>query len=198
MAAARAPGRWVVVLVVLAGAFATGTGLGLRTGTAGRSMPRDFPVLDPSPPVRLAIPSLGLFQAPVEPVGLTGDGALAVPASQYGDEVGWFEQSPSPGQFGPAVLVGHVDTAVGPAVFHRLDAVRPGDQIEVTRLDRRVAVFEITEVRSYDKASLPVDRLYGDFSRPALRLITCGGPWVGGETGYADNVVVFAALVAAS
>jgi hypothetical protein len=39
--------------------------------------------------------------------------------------------------------------------------------------------------------------VYGDFTRPGLRLITCGGRWVGGELGYADNVVVFASLVRA-
>lgn len=193
MAATRAPRRWVAVLVILTGAFATGASLGRLT--AGHRLPGDFPVLDPSPPVRLTIPSLGVL-APVRPVGLAAEGTLAVPASRNGDEVGWYEQSPTPGQLGPAVLVGHVDTTTGPAVFHRLGTVRPGAEVEVTRLDRSVAVFEVTEVRSYDKASLPVDRLYGDVSRPALRLVTCGGRWVGGGTGYTDNVVVFASLVA--
>jgi hypothetical protein len=29
---------------------------------------------------------------------------------------------------------------------------------------------------------------------PRLALVTCGGEWLGGETGYADNVIVFAHL----
>jgi hypothetical protein len=37
--------------------------------------------------------------------------------------------------------------------------------------------------------------VYGDFSRPGLRLITCGGEWKGGSIGYADNIIVFASLV---
>ena len=60
-----------------------------------------------------------------------------------------------------------------------------------------MAVFEVNSVEKFDKGRLPVDEVYGDFSRPSLRLITCGGQWVGGETGYADNVVVFASLVKA-
>jgi hypothetical protein len=57
-------------------------------------------------------------------------------------------------------------------------------------------VFTVESVEWFDKARLPADRVYGDFSRPALRLITCGGPWVGGSRGYADNIVVFASLTA--
>jgi hypothetical protein len=60
-----------------------------------------------------------------------------------------------------------------------------------------VLTVEVNSVEHFDKARLPIGRLYGDFSRPGLRLITCGGRWVGGETGYADSVVVFASLVRA-
>jgi hypothetical protein len=50
-------------------------------------------------------------------------------------------------------------------------------------------------VERFGKSRLPAERVYGDFKRPALRLITCGGRWVGSSTGYADNVIVFASLV---
>lgn len=93
------------------------------------------------------------------------------------------------------MIVGHVDDRDGPAVFHRLATVRPGTRIEITRRDRHVATFQVTRVRNYDKTALPAEEVYGDFSRPGLRLITCGGRWVGGQTGYAENVVVFATLV---
>ena len=127
--------------------------------------------------------------------GIAADGTIAVPDAARAQEAGWYDQGPTPGQYGPAVIVGHVDTTTGPAVFHDLEELRAGDRIEVTRADRSVAVFEVNSVERYDKDRLPVDEVYGDFSRPNLRLITCGGRWVGGETGYADNVVVFASLV---
>jgi sortase (surface protein transpeptidase) len=44
---------------------------------------------------------------------------------------GWFTGGPMPGQLGPAVIAGHVDSRTGPAVFHRLRDLRPGDQIRV-------------------------------------------------------------------
>lgn len=186
--------------LVLAGVFGAGLALGQATGPfrlpswlSGRADPPPGDALAPSQPTRIEIPALDL-RARVHPVGLAGDGAIAAPAMRRADEVGWYEDGPTPGQSGPAVLVGHVDDTQGPAVFHELASVRPGTRVEVTRQDRAVAVFRVTYLKRYDKAALPPDEVYGDFSRPALRLITCGGPWVGGGTGYAENVVVFATL----
>ncbi|MEV4122431.1 class F sortase [Micromonospora sp. NPDC049645] len=167
-----------------------------RLSAGLRPPPKKFPVLPASHPTSLAIDKIDV-RAPVHDVGIAPDGTIAVPDVARAQEAGWYDQGPTPGQYGPAVIVGHVDTTTGPAVFHKLRELRPGDQIEVTRTDQRVAIFEVNSVEKFDKGRLPVDELYGDFSRPSLRLITCGGQWVGGETGYSDNVVVFASLVKA-
>jgi hypothetical protein len=197
--------RWtglVALGLVLFGVFATGAGLGLATDLSwpdwfrgeDKPPPRAFPVLDPSRPVRIAIPAIKV-EAPVGRVGLAEDGSIAVPPVQRHNEAGWFDQGPTPGQFGPAIIVGHADTRTGPSIFHDVTKLRPGARVEVTRRDRSVAVFEVNSVEHFDKARLPGDRVYGDFSRPGLRLITCGGEWKGGSIGYADNIVVFASLV---
>ncbi|MGI5215977.1 class F sortase [Plantactinospora sp. CA-290183] len=201
---ARRPGP-VAVVTVLLGLLVTAFGVQSVTGItllptglgfATQPPPRKFPVLESSPPVEIDIRGLDL-DAPVHPVGVAGDGTIEVPASDRRDEAGWYERSPTPGQYGPSVIVGHVDTRTGPAVFHDLGELRPGAKIEVSREDRSVAVFQVNSVRRFAKSAVPVDEVYGDFSRPALRLITCGGRWVGGATGYADNIVVFASLVSA-
>jgi hypothetical protein len=201
---ARRPGP-VPVITLLVGLLITLFGVQNVTGIAvlpnGFSLgapapPRKFPVLASSAPVGIGIRSLGLA-APVHPVGVAGDGTIEVPASDRRDEAGWYSHSPTPGQYGPSVIVGHVDTRTGPAVFHDLGGLRPRAKIEITREDRSVAVFEVNSVKRFDKSELPVEQVYGDFSRPSLRLITCGGRWVGGSTGYADNVIVFASLVSA-
>lgn len=193
------------IVIMLVGLFVTGLGVEHVTGAnilpgwlnaGNRPPPRKFPVLKASQPVGITIPSIRL-RAVVHNVGLAPDGTIGVPPPEKADEVAWYDQSPSPGQFGPAVLVGHVDTRNAPAVFHDLDRLRPGAKVEISRQDRSVAIFEVNKVERFDKSHLPVEEVYNDFSRPGLRLITCGGPWVGGQLGYADNVVVFASLVRA-
>ena len=201
--AQRGPGAPVLIIAALMVLIVTMLGVERVTGmsvlpeqlSAGlRPPPKKFPVLPASPPTHIAIGKLAL-RAPVHPVGLAPDGSIAVPDIARAGEVGWYDQGPTPGQYGPAVLVGHVDTTTGPAVFHDLRSLDDGDRVEVTREDGSVAVFEVTAVQRYGKERLPASEVYGDFSRPNLRLITCGGRWVGGETGYADNLVVYASLV---
>jgi hypothetical protein len=185
--------------LVLFGVFAVGVGLGKQTGftlfgQAAKAPPHDFPVLDPSPPRRVRIAAVGV-DAPIHEVGMEADGSIATPSLELRNEAGWYREGPTPGEFGPAIVVGHVDTNDKPAVFARLNELTPGAVIEIVRRDRTVAVFEVNSVEQYDKQDLPVAKIYRDYSRPSLRLITCGGKWVGGETGYADNIIVFASLV---
>lgn len=196
--------RWVAplaVVFVLLGVFITGAGLGRsasgpRDWLAAGSRPAAATAapMSSSRPVSLSVPSIKVA-APVHRVGLAGDGSIAVPPLDRHNETGWYDGGPTPGESGSAIIVGHADTKSGPSVFHRLGKLRPGGRIEVTRADRSVAIFEVTSVENFDKENLPAERVYGDFSRPGLRLITCGGRWVGGSTGYADNVVAFATLV---
>ncbi|GAA2570451.1 hypothetical protein GCM10010435_50820 [Winogradskya consettensis] len=194
-------GLFAVVLVFV-GLFAVGAGLGAATGFDVRDLfkgpdkppPREFPVLEPSRPMRLTIPAIKV-EAPILDVGLAKDGSVAVPPLDRHNEAGWFDEGPTPGQFGPALIVGHADTRSGPSVFHQLGRLKPGQMIEVLREDHETAVFQVNSVEHYGKEKLPIQRVYGDYSRPALRLVTCGGTWLGGSRGYSDNVIVFASLV---
>jgi hypothetical protein len=168
----------------------------LPDGPAARfwPAPRDFPVLSRSVPVSIRARSVGI-DAEIHPVGNAASGAIDVPTGERFDEAGWYNKGPTPGEYGPAVIVGHVDNGQGPSVLHKLSRLRPGNRVEITREDGSVAVFEVNTTKKYDRQDLPADEVFGDFSHPGLRLITCGGRWVGGTTGYADNVVVFASLV---
>lgn len=140
-------------------------------------------------PVRISIPAIGV-RAPVIPLGLDEAGALEVP--QDFSQTGWWTGGSRPGERGPAVIVGHVDSRTGPAVFYRLGALRTGDEIVVERADGTNARFHVQRSSRYAKASFPTTAVYGPTSRPALRLITCSGTF-DRETGhYVDNTVVFA------
>ncbi|HLV57530.1 MAG TPA: class F sortase [Natronosporangium sp.] len=183
-------------LLIIAGVFALGLagGMLLFDGPAGRGS--TVPVSQrPDAPVRITIGQLGV-DAPVRPVGLDDRGAIDAPPLDRADEAAWYVGGPAPGQDGAAVIVGHVDDADGPAVFHDLPALAPGSRVEVTRRDGDRVVFEVTAVRTYPKEHLPAE-VYDAAGGPELRLITCGGEWIGGDVGYEDNIVVFATAVGA-
>lgn len=154
------------------------------------------PVLAASEPLELAIPAIGVRSA-LLPLGLTAAGSLAVPApGPHYNEAGWYRYSPTPGSLGPAVIVGHVDSAAGgPSVFFRLGALRRHDTVLITRADGSVAVFAVDDVHRYAKERFPSQLVYGNTDHAGLRLITCGGPFEHASGHYLDNIVVLASLV---
>jgi hypothetical protein len=150
------------------------------------------PLMRRSTPRHLDIPSVGIHTGLLR-LGLNADGTLQVPWKPL--LAGWYRHSPTPGELGPAIIAGHVDSwATGPAVFYHLGQVVVGARVLVTRADTTVAPFAVTAVTSYPKATFPTDLVYGDVDRAELRLITCGN-WNGTTHEYDDDVVVFARLV---
>jgi hypothetical protein len=139
--------------------------------------------------VRLEIAAIGV-RAPVIRLGLNRDGTLEVPARF--DEVGWWTGGARPGERGPAVIAGHVDSRTGPAVFFRLDRLRARDTIVVVRRDGSRARFVVQRIARYRKAAFPTARVYGPTRAPALRLITCSGAFDAASGHYVDNTVVYA------
>ncbi|MFJ8829111.1 class F sortase [Micromonospora aurantiaca] len=155
-----------------------------RPGTAGPALPR-------STPVRITVPRIGV-DAEVVPVATDADGALEVPPLERPEVAGWYHPGPAPGQAGNAVLVGHVDSQHGPAVFFDLGRLRGGDTIRVLRADGRTASFTVDGVGAYPKERFPTARVYGGDAAARLRLITCGGRFDPRTGSYPDNIVVFA------
>jgi len=209
---ARADGRtWTAVgaaLLLLAawllghgavlggGSASPGAGPGLASAADAR--PRHLyaahAALPPAEPVRLDIASVGIH-APVVPRGLS-DGTIDPPPYATPGAAGWYEGGPAPGAAGAALIVGHVDTETGPAVFFPLDRVRPHALVDVTRADHSVAEFSVEAVEVVPKAHFDAGRVYGGSSggRPELRLITCGGTFDSTTRTYSANLVVYTTL----
>jgi sortase (surface protein transpeptidase) len=144
-----------------------------------------------SPPVSLAIPSIGV-QTPLQSLGLLPDGTLQSPA-QWG-VAGWYDGGIVPGQIGPAVIAGHVDSTHGPAVFYRLKNLQPGETAEVTQQDGAVLTFVVDTVQSFAKDQFPTAAVYGPTPDAELRLITCTGVFDSSARSYLSNLVVTAHL----
>ncbi|WP_406082662.1 class F sortase [Streptomyces zaomyceticus] len=154
-----------------------------------RSGTRPLPASDAR---RIRIPAIEVDVALV-PLELDGAGALLPPPASGPTTAGWYADGTAPGAPGTAVVAGHLDTRLGPAVFHRLDTLSPGAGVEVDREDGRTALFTVDAVESHPKDRFPDEKVYGASGRPELRLITCGGDW-SKDTGYRANTVVYATL----
>lgn len=142
-------------------------------------------------PVRVRLPSVGVSSR-LERLGLASDGAIQTPRAWQ--RAGWYRGGPRPGDAGAAVILGHVDSTSGPAVFYRLRELRRGDEIRITRADGSVAVFAVDRTEQHRKTRFPTDEVYYPTPEPTLRLVTCGGDFDTAARSYTDNLVVFASL----
>ncbi len=152
--------------------------------------PQPLPAAGQVTVTSVVIHSIDVRATKLEQLALDSDGALAAP--QDPDRAGWYSGGTVPGQVGPAVIAGHVDSKTGPAVFYDLSDVDPGDKVEVTLSDRSTTTFVVDRVLDTPKKGFPTDEVFGPTPDAQLRLITCGGPYDRTVGSYVDNTVVFA------
>lgn len=198
---ARTAGLFALVLL---SALAIGGVIVLGVGLVGGPGTSPLPIAQPpasvversaeqaADPVRVRIPSIGV-DAPVEPLVVDENGVLPPPSTFEG--TGWWQGGPEPGEVGPAVIAGHVDSFEGPAVFFRLDQLDTGDEIFVDRADGTTVVFAAQRTERHPKDEFPTEAVYGDTPDARLRLITCGGSFDQDDRRYLDNIIVYAAPV---
>jgi hypothetical protein len=149
--------------------------------------------LPESEPLQISIPKIEL-ESDVSSVGKVDDGSMEVPNLNEWI-TGWYRYSPTPGEIGPAVIVGHVDGSSGPSVFWRLSELEPNDKITVLRKDGTQAEFIVERLAQYNQNDFPTTEVYGDIEYAGLRLITCGGDFDWLRLKYSQNTVVYASLV---
>ncbi|MET3718671.1 MULTISPECIES: sortase [unclassified Arthrobacter] len=152
------------------------------------------PVLPASAPVTLTIPSISV-RTELLHLGLLENGSLEVPQDTgNGAPAGWYNDSPTPGERGPSVMLGHVNALGGhKGVFADLRKLTPGADINVARGDGSTATFTVDRGALYGKDSFPTLEVYGNTTGSELRLITCDG--YDPATGlFNDNYVIYAKL----
>jgi sortase (surface protein transpeptidase) len=142
-------------------------------------------------PVRIEIPAIGVTSS-LDRLGRAPDKTVQVPSRW--EVAGWFAPGTRPGDPGSAVILGHVDSRSGPAVFYRLRELRRGDLVEVARADGSTVRFVVQRTEQYDKRRFPTDEVYYPTLTPALRLVTCGGEFDATAGHYRSNIIVFATL----
>jgi hypothetical protein len=165
---------------------------GIATATAPVA-PTPTPGLPRSIPTWVDIPAIGAHSSLVQ-LGLNPDKTVAVPPVSKPLQAGWYKYGPTPGQVGPAVILGHIDGDHQKGIFWRLHELKRGDKVHVGRKDGRRLTFTVREVDEKPKSNFPTSAVYGNTADPELRLITCGGAFDASTRNYLDNIIVFATL----
>jgi hypothetical protein len=171
------------------GAFQAGAPDGgeLATADAGTG-----PAEEQAPdPVGVRIASLDLAVETI-PLGLDEDRRLEVPEDPY--IAGWWSGGANPGERGPAVIVGHVDSYEGPGAFYGLADLAEGERVSIDREDGTGVHFRVERIERHPKDDFPTTAVYGDTEAPTLRLVTCAGEFDPNARSYEDNVIVFLEL----
>lgn len=150
--------------------------------------------MPPSEPTELRIPKIGAKSSLI-PLGLNPDETVEVPPVEQPMQAGWYKHARTPGEPGPAVLLGHVDGNKQPGIFFRLKELSAGDEVEVSRKDGTTARFRVRRTEQIAKSGFPTEAVYGDTDQPELRLITCGGSFDQAAHSYRDNIIVYATLI---
>lgn len=182
----------VAALLLALAAFASVPPAALRCAPVGPPTHLDRTPLPSSDPVSITVGSIDACST-LQPVGVDAQKRIQVPSVHTPEQAGWYRLGPTPGELGPAVVVGHVNGDGREGVFADLDDVEQGDRIAISRRDGRTASFTVTTVVQADKDEFPTTAVYGDTRDAQLRLITCGGALDRSAHRYDDNVIVFAA-----
>ncbi len=152
----------------------------------------------PPPPVgaddvrAVAIPVLGV-EAPAGRYGLDRYGRLDVP--QDTRTVGWnpaYTALPGSGQ--STFFAAHFEYRGVPGVFHRLSALRAGDELRVNLASGQAATYRVTSTVDYALGAIDMGALLtGREGVESLVLMTCSGP--ANEGNYPLRTVVLAEAV---
>ncbi|WP_239616161.1 class F sortase [Cohnella mopanensis] len=139
-------------------------------------------------PARIYIPAIDVH-AEIEPVSVTNKGQMAVPHST--GKVGYLSDGILPGAIGNAIMDGHVDSYVGPAVFFNLKKLKKGDSVYVKNNKGYSVPFIVESVESFQTSEAPIKRIFGHIDEPRLNLITCTGKYSRKKREHEARLVVF-------
>ncbi|WIX75412.1 class F sortase [Amycolatopsis carbonis] len=161
-----------------------------------KPVPSSVPVTKPFKglrPTSVSIPKIGA-QSSLVSVAVNLEGKISVPSVKTPMQAAWYRLSPVPGEVGPAIVLGHVDGDKKPGIFYKLKDLAPGDEVDIDRSDGKKLKFTVDHLTQVPKDQFPQDAVYGNSTKPELRLITCGGVFDHAEHSYEDNIVVYANL----
>jgi hypothetical protein len=143
----------------------------------------------PVAPTSVDISSIGVHADHLMALGLASDGTLETPSVKTPEVIGWYAKGYQPCRPGPFVVVGHIDGNHRKGILWRLSELKPGAMVTVGLDSGKSCTYRISKLSAVKKAQFPTQEVWGSTPDAQIRLISCGGPFVGGATGYRDNII---------
>lgn len=148
----------------------------------------------PDLPQQIIIPKLYVY-ARVRSMSVNDKNELQAPGNIY--DAGWYNASAKPGSgagSGAMLIDGHVHGPSQPGVFVNIKKLVAGDDIQVLRGDGKTFHYSVVKVQNVDAANLDIGASLTSATpgKPALNLITCGGPYDKQTGEYTQRTLVFA------
>jgi hypothetical protein len=127
-------------------------------------------------------------------VRVANDGTLPIPSGV--DQAVWWGTGLNAAA-GATVFAGHVNWAGVTGPFAELWQDRLGAVITIRDNSGKQLRYRVTKVLTLNKSTLPkqAPTLFSASGPQRIVVATCGGEWVGGALGYADNRVMVATPV---
>ncbi|MBR0480567.1 class F sortase [Candidatus Saccharibacteria bacterium] len=148
-------------------------------------------------PRYLSIPSIGVVNSRVLPVGLSSSKQLLTPASIY--DTGWYTGSGKPGAGGTMLIDGHNGGPTKVGVFKRLPELNKGDIITIERGDGTIFNYQVVENQTLTlaEANQQMNKMLTTPKKgvESLSLITCTGEWSQVQKTYLSRQFLRAILI---
>lgn len=159
-------------------------------------------------PTVVSIPAIGVNTSDIVFTGLD-HGAPAVPPTSKPQQLASYAFGAAPCTNGPAtvptVFLGHIDGGGFHGVFYHLQDLKAGAVVTVKLNNGASCQYRITKLASFDKKKLASDgaasaaarEIWGPVPPGAgvIRIISCGGQFVGAPLYYSSNIVGEGVLV---
>jgi len=192
----KLPLKWSLVILGVAGILFSAAIIFFMSGSranpvlpTSNTVPQNLQQARAALPSRLMIPAINV-DAAIESVGLTSQGAMAVPAGPA--DAAWFDLGPRPGESGSAVIAGHEGWKDNiKAVFDDLYKLQKGDKIYVEDEQGATTTFVVSGMQTYDQNGDASGIFSSTDGKAHLNLITCEGTWNAAEKSYSNRLVVF-------
>lgn len=149
-------------------------------------------------PRYISVPSIGITNARVFSVGVTGDNQLASPDNL--SDTAWYDQSDTPGSGGVVLINGHNGGITRDGIFAKLGTLKVGDTIALERGDGETFRYEVREnqsmpLKEVNATGMKMMMQSAEDGKEALNLITCDGNWVPRYQQFDRRIMLRAVLV---